>query len=396
MRSFKFLLAAAMLLALSALAVPSQAGGGEVACGADPTSGPPGTVFVISCNGFAANSYVNAYLVEPDGRAMDGNEANPFGTSDVNGNRTNTFKVNGKGAVTFYFTTSSFNGSATAMIGKWAVVVNVPGSLRREVDVNVTSSPFNASGGALSYATQDGRSFVFAGAGFATNEVVNVWLTLPSNCSGTSGSAVTDSPDSDRTAIGAVNPFNFNTSLGWDYPGYDTNNPDFSSNNQAVQTDSKGAFWMAMHFRDYACTGWYAFTARALGSGTGAIIEFEVKGNAVTATGASLVAQTGLGTSALNPVVTLSGAGFPAGSRVNCWLTRPDGRALTFGARSILVGADGSFSVTGYAEDVDATESGSDLFSESAEPGWWLATCATPNRSVLATASFALYALLTP
>jgi hypothetical protein len=85
-----------------------------------------------------------------------------------------------------------------------------------------------------------------------------------------------------------------------------------------------------------------------------------------------------------NSFFAVYGSGYPANSGVNCWFTRPDGRVLSFINVNVTTDASGSFSTGAFLDDFPPYT--------SSEPGTWYVTCATPNRSDLAIASFTAYA----
>jgi hypothetical protein len=123
-----------------------------------------------------------------------------------------------------------------------------------------------------------------------------------------------------------------------------------------------------------------------------------VNGNPVTANADLDVIPDSV--NALDPRVTITGAGFPAGANVNCWFTRPDGRVQatnnqnTDSVYTAKVGSDGTFALSVVAGNSTYYNNVLGLVS-SEEPGVWAATCATPDQSALATYEFTIYGLAT-
>ncbi len=70
-----------ILAALAMVATPAQAEKGNLVCSVSPAHGPVGTTFSITCSGFSANTILNIYAVEPDGRTSGLNIYGFFPTS---------------------------------------------------------------------------------------------------------------------------------------------------------------------------------------------------------------------------------------------------------------------------------------------------------------------------
>jgi hypothetical protein len=127
-------------------------------------------------------------------------------------------------------------------------------------------------------------------------------------------------------------------------------------------------------------------TARALGSGRAAESSFTIDGKSVTASKGTLITVTPSRVVAFDSHLTILGVGYPAGTTVNCWFTRPDGRVLGFISVDAKTDASGSFAVGAKLDDFPPFT--------STEPGTWYATCATADHSTLATTWFTVYGLM--
>lgn len=362
------LLALVAVLVGLALASPTQAAGAS--CWSDPVSGPPGTSFYIYCAGFSANTHLNTYVVEPDGRAVSGGQVTGFASNLGNGD----ILTDAYGEANFVWHSQDggqalqFGGSFSHQLGAWTWVVHELGSNQSVVaqgktTVVVQANAYDTSGAALDVTTNDHQTFWVYGSGFWRDEIVNVWVTLPAACS---GRANVEAAGADDPAIQGL------------YDGF--------SGPSNVKADEEGNIVFPLEFSSRACLGWYSVTARALGSGYGAIADFEVKGDAVTETLDRWIQVTPDSVSALNPWVTVDGGGWDAWEGINCWSTRPDGRTFSLGT----VTADGSgyFSWSGHL-------SNNDSFSPfaSEEPGMWYVTCRSPGDGHTALTSLWVMAL---
>lgn len=350
-----------LVLGLALTAAPAQAGGAS--CWADPTAGPPGTTFGIYCSGFSPFANVNAYVVEPDGRAVSAGQV--IGLSVI--------KASSSGSVSFAWHSQDgsqelpFGGAFAHQIGNWTWVVRELGPAQSVVaegqtTVTVKSKDAPQSGAWLDAKSSDWMTWWFTGGGFAPNETVNVWVTLPPNCSGRDNveAASADDPYIQGLFDGFFGPTN-------------------------VKADEGGSIGFSVVFSSRACLGNYAVTAHALGSGAGSIVWFEVKGKEVATSGGTWITANPNDVDALNPLLTLFGYGWEPYEVVSCWTTRPDGRAFPVG--NVKADASGSFAL-------DIHASGFDSFSPyaSEEPGMWSATCNAQDGDTALT-SFMVHAL---
>ncbi len=349
------------LVALFIISSPAQASG--AICSANPVAGPPGTAFTITCTGFSANTIVNTYVVEPDGRAISGSQIFGFTSNIGNG----SILTDKSGTATF--TWQSAGGGAAGFadqIGSWTWVVHelAPGggvAAEGHAQVQISSQSANYAGAVLVVSPTAGTTFNFAGTGFAPFETANIWVTLPGDCSGRAN----------VEGASADEPF-----FQGFYDGF--------SGPNSVKADSSGNIAFSLVFASNACRGFYTVTARALGSGVGGTVSFEVTGNSVSTN--ALLSATPNSVTAIAPFLTLLGSGYPPSTKVNCWTTRPDGRVFQVGTAS--VDSSGNFALSVHASGFDS------LWPfASEEPGVWYATCAPPNGSFVATTSFMVTSL---
>jgi hypothetical protein len=346
---------------LGAALFAGPAYGALVPCVASPDSGPPGTSFFISCSGFSANTHLNAYVVEPDQRAISSEQVVGFA-----GN----LKTDADGNVEFaWHTPNGGEDGFSPQIGTWTWVVHelTLGEVvvtQGQVNVEIESVDAPQAGGDLFAESDDGQTWFFSGSGFDRDEYVNIWVTLPINCSGRFN----------VEGASADEPFNQGAFDGFFGPN-------------SVKADEDGEISFAIVFSSFACRGQYSVTARALGSGVGAIVAFEVTGDVPAATLNTFITVTPDSVDALNPYITILGSGFNPGEGVNCWTTRPDGRSFSlFG--SVVVDASGSFAWSSHASDFDSFWP-----FASEEPGLWSVTCREPSTGTTALATFMVNAL---
>lgn len=355
MRLLKLAVVLGAIVALALIAHPASAAGSD--CWVDPAAAPVGTVFTISCWGFTPNTWTNVYAVEPDGRAS-GIDTYGFFPTNV--------KSDGGGYATFYFVTE-YPAYFSVPVGHYTFVVQelAPGGIRlaQEAHVEVQSRAESYSGAYLE-ATVDGRYVSFWGWGFAPWEAVNTWVTQPpgAECSGIG---------IDQLSLGALG----------------TDGSSLWSGPQTVKADGAGNIAFTVTFNSRACIGEYHVTARALGSGRAAEAKFTINGDAVTESGGAWIWVDPDSVPTYNSSFTVYGAGFPANSGVNCWFTRPDGRVLDFINQNATTDAGGSFATGAYLDDFPPYT--------SSEPGMWYVTCATPDHSYLAIATFWAHGLTT-
>lgn len=351
-RRILFLAFAAVLMGL-AFASPTRAAGAS--CWSDPVSGPPGTSFYFYCAGFSPNTHLNTYVVEPDGRAVSGGQVSGFASNLGNGD----ILTDAYGEANFVWHSQGgskvqFGGAFAHQLGAWTWVAHQLGTnqsivAQAQTTVIVESKAYTTSGAMIDITTNDHKTFWVSGSGFWRDEIVNVWVTLPGNCS---GRANVEPASADNPAIQGM------------YDGF--------SGPSDVKADEEGNIVFPLEFTSRACRGWYAVTMRALGSGYGALASFEVKGDAIAEMGASWIQATPDTVNALNPWVAVSGSGWDAWEAINCWSTRPDGRSFSLG--TVTADAGGYFNWDGLLSDFDSF---SPFASE--EPGMWHVTCRAPG-----------------
>lgn len=375
-------------------AAPAFAGSAD--CSASPDSVVVGGVINITCSGFTPNSIVNSYVVDDTGFAEVGNENYSACLVGLNATR-GSAKVNEAGVAHYTWYTqngvntcpfTNYNGYANHLGAYVVVVQELDGKGNivaiAKVDARITGNGNTYSGGILSTdgpAISGGHVTVY-GAGFAPNEYVNLWFSRPGNCSGQGNPY--------WTGVSAINPGLWSIA-GIVGPG-------------SVKADNSGAITAVYELwadggRTLPCLGTYQVTAHALGSGVGAETSFVINGNSVTENAKvwTLEDRVPSNQSVDNPLrdgigVHIYGSGFPAGARVTCWFTRPDGTVYRgFGAteadpESFTVGADGTF--TGFR-----TTFTGELAYQGDQPGTWAVTCRTTDGNYAGIAHFVVYPL---
>jgi hypothetical protein len=397
-----------LLVALLAIVTPSATAvyaGGNGALDASPDSGPVGTVFAFTASGFPANTGLWLYAVEPDGRAVACTDLEQVLPPDSGAGFCDARSAS-DGRFSFKW------DSSHAALGAWTWVVQTAnGSYYASYPVHVDGAGETIAGATLSASPSAGRSSTFSGGGFGPNDIVNVWVTFPSNCSGLDeevldkGEGVTSLLDINPNASSEGGTQGLRANVYGIYMNGSPNNPSEGGDPKA---DAGGNISFTLTFASWACTGVYHVSARDLGTGAGAIADFEVTGSAVTATASLAVLNS---PNPLSPLIQFVGYGFQPNAVFTCWTTRPDGRVFStalleseegkFTEFASLGGsgkADAGGNISGqmYAEWLDSNpnqDGGGDLYSHSAEPGWWSLTCKTVGGSQLAVASFAIYAL---
>lgn len=359
--SLRIVAALALLAAVMLMAAPTQAASGNLVCTVDPGTGPVGTTFTIACTGFSANTILNIYAVEPDGRASG---------LDIYGFFPTSVKTDKTGSAAFKFTTE-FPGEFSVPPGNYVFVVHELGVggvvAEAHIPITVQSAQRPLIGALLSsefVSTDDAHTvwYEIAGMFFNPGEAVNIWITQPpaAQCSGLG----IDQLSLDTLAGGG-------SSL-WIAP-------------TTVWADADGNIDFMVGFRTSACRGEHIVSARALKSGIGGQVPVLVQGFSTRAANAFVTVTPGQ-VPAFNSFHVVSGTGFPANVGVNCWYTRPDGRVLSFINVNAKTDASGSFAVGNVLDDFPPFT--------STDPGTWWVTCATPNRSALGQTSFQVFALM--
>jgi len=313
--------------------------------------------------GFSPNTHVNAYVVEPDGRAVSAGQVFGF-TSNVDGGDILTDQY---GNASFWWASAggealAGGGSFAHQLGDWTWVVHELGLTKSVVaegqtTVHVESKDWIRYGGELTSSSDDKMNYTFYGRGFWRDEYVNIWVTMPADCSG-------------RANVEAASA---------DDPYYQGLFDGFFGPN-TVKADEYGEITFPISFSERACRGWYKVSVYAPKSGYGTIAEFEVGGNAIVETLGQSISVTPDSVDALYPWITILGSGWNGYAPVSCWSTRPDGRS--FGLGTAKADANGSFAW-------DVAISGNDSFAPyaSEEPGLWSVTCndSTSGHTALTT-----------
>lgn len=331
------LVLAAILFVLGLAIVPQSTtfAAADATCSSDPSSGPVGTTFVITCWGYTPASYVYAYLVEPTGVATPLFESN------------GAIKVREDGSIT-YSQSSKYGNASTLQVGTWGFVAEELGLAktvlhRGETWFTITGGTEGVNGAALSASpttinkpekayghfdfgfgyfltTEPSAPVTLAGSGFMPGEIVTYWVEPP-------GGGCPSMTRHNSVDYGAVIPgvaalyqrVDFNTPL------YDGLGAQFFADAKA---DENGQANVQAVFFVYACEGPYRFVARGNTSGNGAETWVTVIGNAVS-TNAWLTADP-TSASAMFGTIHFSGAGFGANEHVTCWLTTPQGRTIGY------------------------------------------------------------------
>ena len=190
------------------LALPcSPANAASAPCFASPPSGPVGTVFTITCSGFIPSEQTNAWLTEPDGATFSW--ARAFGGPLAAG------KADGSGNVSYGFPTGSQN--LKYVIGDWAMTVKGAGV------VGIAHFTVAGVSEGVSGATLTNDNGTIVGTGFASFEIVTVWIDYPNgDCSANwySGPGLSSAFYGDyKTDASGSFTFNFSTSPLWDCTG---------------------------------------------------------------------------------------------------------------------------------------------------------------------------------
>ncbi len=352
----------AVVIAFLFVVTPAHATGGAT-CSSTPVSGPPGTAFTFTCTGFSPNTIVNAYVAEPDGRAIGGSQVSGFISNLGNG----SIVTDKTGTATFTWQTAGGGAAGYAVqFGTWTWVVHELGKggqvvTEGQTSIDITALAAIQSGALLSVTPSTGTIFNFTGANFAPFEMVNTWVTLPLGCSGRSN----------VEGASAAEPL-----IQGYYDGF------YGPN--TVKADKDGNIAFSLVFYPQACRGFYAVTAHALGSDRGGTASFEVIGSAVKPDALLTAAPSAVNATA--PFLTLLGSGFVGGTQVNCWTTRPDSRDFEVGTAT--VDSSGNFVLSIHASGFDSVWP----FS-SEEPGVWYATCGAPSGGTTAITSFMVTSL---
>lgn len=337
MKGRSFALGALVLLsAVAAVPIATAYAAADATCVSDPSSGPVGTVFAISCSGYDPNVHVYAYLVEPSGAA-----------NQLFDSRTSTNFLTDKRGSFIYSQESNF-GESSLQTGTWHFVAEQLGPAhtvvhRGETTFTVTGGTEGVSGASLTanpgtihkpeqgyaHAFEMGVTYNFynysdpvtiSGGGFTPGEMVTFWAEPP-------GGGCPSFTSHNNVAAGVVVPglvARYLTEV-FNYPLYDGIG---SSALGSVRAGAGGSVSLDVFFNMTACEGMWHFAARGNTSGAGGETFITVIGNEIS-TNAWLSADPETVT-ALFGTVTFSGSGFGADERLSCWLTSPQGRTLGF------------------------------------------------------------------
>ncbi|MBI4674616.1 MAG: hypothetical protein HY741_23475 [Chloroflexi bacterium] len=323
------------LTALAAVPHATTFAAADATCVSDPTAGPVGTTFVITCSGYTPNSYVYAYLVEPSGAAGE--------LFDQSG----AIKVKEDGSIS-YTQPSKYGNTSSLMTGTWSFVAEELGLAntvlhRGETKFTVTGGTEGVSGAVLSAdpstlhkpeVAYDHIDFgpgtinflassepaTISGAGFQPGEVVTFWVEP-------AGGGCSSMTAHQSIEAGVVQPSVAALFVREDlsYPIYDGLGSQLFAN---VTADADGAAAVNVYVTSAACEGAWRFVARGNTSLNGGETWLTVIGNAV-ATNAWLTADPGTVT-AMFDTVQFSGYGFGANEHISCWLTTPQGQTLGY------------------------------------------------------------------
>jgi hypothetical protein len=334
MKKYLFVLVALLaLLALVAVPRATTLAAADATCVSDPSSGPVGTDFTITCYGYTPNAHVYAYLVEPAGVATT-----LFA-------ETGSLKVAADGSIT-YVQPSAYQPFVTLATGTWTFVAEelAPGQAvlhRGETTFRITGGTEGVSGASMSaspstinkpevaYQTFSFPPFsgmdqnysepvTLSGSGFAPNEMITVWVEPPQG-----GCPSLTAHRSFKQGLILYGLVAIREEWEVSEPIYDSLGSQLFG---SVKADASGNASGSVYFTALACEGPWHFVARGNSSGWGAETIVTVIGNPV-ATDAWLWADketvTGIGER-----INFSGSGFGANETVSCWLTSPRGQAI--------------------------------------------------------------------
>lgn len=403
MKVFRWLVLASVVSAFLFLAVsvaPAPVFAGAIDCTADPAVVVLGERINITCTGFDRDTIVNSYVVESTGFAEIGKDNYAACLTSSRGEGGPAFKTDETGTVVLYWYTQDGTGDCgpnrqdyydgyANQIGTYTVVVHELGPARSikyagKVDVTLMGPSLVLGGASLQVPASAfaGEQLTISGWGYVPGEMVSVWFTRPANCSGMGWWFYTGPSAFDPTQ--------------WDGAGV--------SGPGNVKAGEGGAFSATYQLgtpkdNNYPCLGEWTVSARALGSGRGAEASFQINGHSVDNNALVWVledsvfsegnAQCDFG-DVCGITVHVSGSGFPAGSRLNCWMARPDGTAYTaynpFGneAFSVLVGPGGTFSGVPTTWTAEKSWQGEQL-------GRWGLSCGTPDGEYVGTDYFDVF-----
>jgi hypothetical protein len=335
MKKLAFVLVAVLaLFALVAVPPATTYAAADATCTSDPSSGPVGTTFVITCWGYTPNAYVYAYLVEPAGVATT-----VFGNGSI--------KVAEDGSVTYV--QSSNLGNLTLATGTWGFVAEElgvgPGAVlhRGETWFTITGGTEGVSGASLSASPSTinkpevayssfaippfniafqnfSGAVVLSGSGFAPYEIVTVWVEPPQG-----GCPSLTSHEKWKDGLVLYGLIAIREEWEFNTPLYDSYGSQFFGN---LKADSGGNISGTAFFSALACEGEWHFVARGNTSGWGSETLVTVIGNPVM-TNAWLYSDKS-SVMGLFDTINFWGSGYGAKETVSCWLTSPRGQAIGY------------------------------------------------------------------
>lgn len=360
---WSLLLGAVLLLALIALP-GATAQAANVPCTVNPASGPVGTVFTVTCQGFAPNTTGYAWATEPDGTA--------WGIGPV------TINSAGIGTVVFG---SKVDSLASINLGTWAITIEQGGSdgIGR---FTVTGGTEGVAGAVMSAnpgtITNKGATII-TGMGFAPGEIVSVWEDFPpGGCSGMTLHAGGGRFPVQDTLL-PVGP-----AMGWGTVIF--------GNFKATDAGTLGFVWSpSMGSFGAQCLGLYHIVGRGNSSGRGAEAWVQVNGKSVTET--AVLTANPSSVVALFGHIAFSGMGFGPGEFVNCWLTSPEGAVIVYlpnaHFRADDAGTFGFTMTTGTNVVMSGVPGGG--FSSEGALGEWAMTCRGVDSGRLGIARFTVF-----
>ncbi len=331
MKRLLFVLVAVLFLALFAVpSTPARADSSLLAgCFSTPSSGPVGTVFAVTCTGFAPEEMVTAWATEPDGMVWAFRGA----------------KVGKDGSITYVMPTHF--GTAALALGEWAFTLKgATSGLTMIGRFTVTGGKAGVSGATLFI---NSKGFV-TGTGFAPFETVTLWVDFPNgDCSGT-----------------------WFTMFVFGEPGLS------SLWAGDIKADAAGDIAFQFGVSTFYCQGQYHIVARGNTSGIGGETWWTTTNHPVT-TSALLVASPSTGF-LVDDFITFTGSTFGANEPVNCWLTNPQGRVTNLG--TFKTDAAGNFAF-GYPTGLMSVVGEGPV-------GEYAATCKGANSGLTGIARFTL------
>lgn len=405
------LVSAVLILAAGNNPIPVAAAPVTVNCTANPSSVIVGGRINITCTGFDPNVIVNTYIVDQTGFAEWGDQNYAACFMNGQGGSGASGKADNKGQASFVWYTQNGKNTCpmtnysgyTNQLGTYTVVVQELDGIGGIKFKGITRVTLMGNGISYTGATlapdapsvNVPGSLTFTGSGFQPFEAVNLWLSRPGDCSGIGYDY--------WTAVGAFAPSPPGDSWG-DLSGV--------SGPSTVKADGAGGFSATMQFGapktgEMPCLGRWALTAHALGSDLGAETFFDLRGNSVNNNAMVWTAESAVpsigqmydcGNRGCGIAVHVYGSGFPPGSHVNCWFTRPDGTTYVGFPENSTSNKDDTSALVDASGDFGAltlTFSSENGF-QAEQPGRWAVTCGTPDKAHAGTAFFDVFELPDP